>query len=71
MKNFWIVLSSIFIINSYVFAEEITRETVKIQTLKNNPSIAAAKLSLKNAKQEYITSIGAFLPEINFESNMA
>ncbi|MCA6080312.1 MAG: TolC family protein [Endomicrobium sp.] len=69
MKNFWIVLSSIFIINSYVFAEEITRETVKIQTLKNNPSIAAAKLSLKNAKQEYITSIGAFLPEINFESN--
>ncbi|MDR0800528.1 MAG: TolC family protein [Endomicrobium sp.] len=68
MKKIFVILLSIFIVNSYVFAEEITRETVKIQTLKNNPSIAIVKLKLENAKQEYISSIGAFLPEINFTS---
>ncbi|MDR0799964.1 MAG: TolC family protein, partial [Endomicrobium sp.] len=66
MKKTLVVLLSLFIVNFYVYAEEINRKTVKIQTLKNNPSIAAAKLALDNAKQEYNSSLGSFLPKIDF-----
>ena len=65
MKKILVVLLSLFIVNFYAYAEEINRTTVKIQTLKNNPSIAAAKLALDNAKQEYNSSLGSFLPKIN------
>ncbi|BAV58619.1 TolC family protein [Candidatus Endomicrobiellum trichonymphae] len=71
MKKIFVVLLSLFIVTFYVYAEEINKKTVKIQTLKNNPSIAAAKLALDNAKQEYNSSLGSFLPEIigNFQCN--
>jgi outer membrane protein TolC len=69
MKKILVVLLSVFIANFYVYAEEINRETVKTQTLKNNCSIAAAKLALDNAKQEYNSSLSSFLPKINFIGN--
>ncbi|GHT15416.1 hypothetical protein AGMMS49573_01760 [Endomicrobiia bacterium] len=69
MKKIFVVLLSLFIVTFYVYAEEINKKTVKIQTLKNNPSIAAAKLALDNAKQEYNSSLGSFLPKINFIGN--
>jgi outer membrane protein TolC len=70
MKKTLVVLLSIFIANFYVYAEEINRETVKMQTLKNNLSIASAKLALDNAKQEYNSSFGSFLPQIKFKGNL-
>ncbi|GHT04382.1 hypothetical protein AGMMS5026_03700 [Endomicrobiia bacterium] len=69
MKKIFVVLLSLFIVNFYVYAEAINRKTVKIQTLKNNPSIVAAKLALGNAKQEYNSSLWSFLPKIDFEGN--
>ncbi len=65
MKKIFVVLLSVFIVNFYnfyVYAEEINRKTVRIQTLKNNYSIVAAKLALDNAKQEYNSSFSSFLP---------
>ncbi|OEG71549.1 hypothetical protein ATZ36_14090 [Candidatus Endomicrobiellum trichonymphae] len=70
MKKILVVLLSVFTVNFYVYAEEINRETVKIQTLKNNLSIASAKLALDNAKQEYNSSFGSFFPQINFKGNL-
>jgi outer membrane protein TolC len=70
MKKILVVLLSVFIVNFYVYAEEINRETVKMQTLKNNLSIASAKLALDNAKQEYNSSFGSFLPQIKFKGNL-
>ncbi|MDR1017408.1 MAG: TolC family protein, partial [Lachnospiraceae bacterium] len=50
--------------SSCAFAEKINVEMVKSQTLKNNPSIAAAKLELDIQKQSFYSSFGAFLPKI-------
>ncbi|OEG70918.1 hypothetical protein ATZ36_00545 [Candidatus Endomicrobiellum trichonymphae] len=69
MKKIFVVLLSVFIVNFYVYAEEINRKTVRIQTLKNNYSIVAAKLALDNAKQEYNSSLSSLLPKINFTGN--
>jgi outer membrane protein TolC len=71
MKKILVVLLSVFIVNFCVYAEEIDRKTVKMQTLKNNCSIAAAKLALDNAKKEYNSSLGSFLPKINFLGNFS
>jgi outer membrane protein TolC len=71
MKKILVVLLSVFTVNSYIYAEEINREMVKTQTLKNNLSIASAKLALDNAKQEYNSSFGSFLPQINFKGDWA
>jgi hypothetical protein len=70
MKKILVVLPLVFTINFYVYAEEINRETVKIQTLKNNLSVISAKLALCNAKQEYNSSFSSFLPQINFNGNL-
>ncbi|MDR3256672.1 MAG: TolC family protein [Endomicrobium sp.] len=67
MKRFFIVLLSVSFASSYLYAEKINREIVKMQTLKNNPLITIAKLKLDNAQQEYNDSLSVFFPTIAFK----
>jgi outer membrane protein TolC len=68
MKKFFVLLL-LLSVNSHSFAEKINIWIVEEQTLKNNPSIAIAKLDLDNAKREYESSFSAFFPKVNFVGN--
>ncbi|MDR3274619.1 MAG: TolC family protein [Endomicrobium sp.] len=70
MNKFFVVLLSVFFTNSF-FAEKINKQTIEIQALENNPSIAAVKLKLNISKQEYNKSLSAFFPTINFYGKIA
>ncbi|MCA6071423.1 MAG: TolC family protein [Endomicrobium sp.] len=59
-------LLPIMFLGSYGYAEKINKALVDEQTLKNNPSIAVAKLELDNAKQAYYGSFDSFFPEATF-----
>ncbi|GHT39437.1 membrane protein [Endomicrobiia bacterium] len=49
-----------------VFAEKISWQMVEAQTLKNSPSVRAAKLTLDNARQMHKgTSLSPYLPKVS------
>ena len=69
MKNFFLILFFQFIFASYAVCEIASRESVRAQTLQNNPSVAAARLKFENAHLAYNRAIGAYFPVVSLSGS--
>jgi outer membrane protein len=60
----------IFFTASSALCEMVSRESVCAQTLKNNPSVIAAKLKVDNARLAYHRSLGEYLPVVSLSGSL-
>jgi outer membrane protein TolC len=67
-KIFLILFFQIFFV-SFSFCEVVGRESVLTRTLRNNPSVKAAKLKLDNARLAYNRAVGAYLPSVSLSGS--